>query len=210
MSAQSRGLLGQPGGRALVRWCRLPGARRRSTASTAAGGAAAPAPGLAAVAATSKRLSRHGCHCCIFLAAVLGNGVDGGGGVMGPPGAVRPQLIRPQLKLAKTPTQSESLETICDNDGVPFDSNGERSSHIHRYYKSLYKRPLQLNNGPDLSIEDFLGECSNEPDVINSKTVMKKKTVLIDLLALSNSIMQSKMQKKTRHREPTVLVTVSF
>jgi hypothetical protein len=82
------------------------------------------------------------------------------------------------LKLAKTPTQSESLETICDDDGVPFDSNVERSLHIHRYYKSSYKKPLQLNNGPDISIESFLGECSNEPDVINSKISDEEKNNL--------------------------------
>jgi hypothetical protein len=42
------------------------------------------------------------------------------------------------------------------------------------------------------------------------KSLTKKKLILTDLLALLNWIVQSKMQKKIRHREPTVLVTVSF
>ena len=52
-------------------------------------------PWACPVAATPERLARHGCHRCILLAAVLGNGVDGGGGVVGSAGAVGPQLIRP-------------------------------------------------------------------------------------------------------------------
>jgi hypothetical protein len=99
------------------------------------------------------------------------------------------------LKLAKTPTQSESLETICDDDGVPFDSNAERSSHIHRYYKSLYKKPLQLTNGPDISTEGFLGECSNEPDVINSKISDEEKNNLdrpLSIVELDRAIKNAK------------------
>jgi hypothetical protein len=71
------------------------------------------------------------------------------------------------LKLAKTLTQSDSLEIICNDNGAPFDSFDERSSHIHRYYKSLYKKSMDFNTGIDSTIENFLGECCTEPDVIN-------------------------------------------
>jgi hypothetical protein len=94
VSAQSQSLLGQPGGRVLVRSCCRSEARRRVASSTPASGTTAASSGLAAAASSSEGLPSHSCHSCLLPAAVLGDGVDSGGGDMGPPSAVGPKLVR--------------------------------------------------------------------------------------------------------------------
>ncbi len=54
---------------------------------------------------------------------------------------------------------------------------------------------MQLNNGPDISIEGFLGECSNEPDVINSKISDEEKNNLdrpLSIVELDRAIKNAK------------------
>jgi len=83
------------------------------------------------------------------------------------------------LNLAKTPVKTDTLDIISDDNSQPFDNSDLRNSHIHRYYQDLYKKPLQNNVGRnDFSIEDFLGDCANHPDILSSKLNEEEKNLL--------------------------------
>jgi len=80
------------------------------------------------------------------------------------------------LKLAKTPTVMDSIDSICDINNEPFETSEHRHSHIHSYYSTLYKKPQAGAN--NFSIEEFLGECASEPEVLNSKISDEEKILL--------------------------------
>ncbi len=47
------------------------------------------------------------------------------------------------LRLAKTSSETETLEVICKDDGDVFDTAQDRHSYIHKYYRDLYNTPPQ-------------------------------------------------------------------
>ncbi len=71
------------------------------------------------------------------------------------------------LSLAKKPHNSESLLDIRRNDGEAFDNSSERDNYIRSYFADTYKK------GPDIvtdqSINHFLGDVAEHPDVLSSK-----------------------------------------
>jgi hypothetical protein len=69
--------------------------------------------------------------------------------------------------LAKRPQNSESLVDINRDDGSPFDSKVERDSFIRDYFANTYKRLLDTVN--DQSINTFLGDVGDHPEVLASK-----------------------------------------
>jgi exonuclease III len=71
------------------------------------------------------------------------------------------------LGLAKRPQNSESLSDINRDDGTPFDNRNVRSDYIKSYYENIYKRvPVDIT---DQSINNFLGDTVNHPEVLGSK-----------------------------------------
>jgi hypothetical protein len=115
------------------------------------------------------------------------------------------------LQLAKTPVKSDSLDTLCKDDSSPFENVSEQNSHIHRYYKDLYRLP-DLVNEPDrnFKIEDFLGECAEHPDVLNSKISENEKNILDRPLGIEELDLSIKNAKKIHPREEMALATVSL
>jgi hypothetical protein len=71
------------------------------------------------------------------------------------------------LWLAKRPQNSECLSDINNIDGTPFESRDRRCDFIKNYYTETYKR-VQCNVN-DQSINTFLGDAANHPDVLASK-----------------------------------------
>ncbi len=88
------------------------------------------------------------------------------------------------LRLAKTSSHSDSLESIRKEDGSVFETDEERHRHIHKYYRELYSKPAVQPLPEDVqtvgpqSIEDFLGDCANHPEVLNSKITNAEKIML--------------------------------
>ncbi len=71
------------------------------------------------------------------------------------------------LSLAKKPNKSESLLDLCKDNGEPFETAGERDNFIREYYATTYK--TVANNVNEHSINNFLGDVANHPEVIASK-----------------------------------------
>jgi len=102
------------------------------------------------------------------------------------------------LRLAKSSSQTESLEVVCKDDGDIFDTAQDRHSYIHKYYRDLYDAPPQpvqedtdAGTGGDRSILDFLGECADNPEVINSKITNVEKIMLdrpLEIIELDRSV----------------------
>jgi len=105
------------------------------------------------------------------------------------------------LNLAKTPQKNESIDTICDDNGIVFDEPEMRNNHIHSYYRDLYKKP---NRVPDpnivdrdnLSIEEFLGDAANHPEVLKSKLNENEKNFLDRPLGIDELDFSVKKVKK--------------
>jgi hypothetical protein len=71
------------------------------------------------------------------------------------------------LGLAKRPQNSECLSDINQDDGTPFDNRNVRSDYIKSYYENIYKRvPVDIT---DQSINNFLGDTADHPEVLGSK-----------------------------------------
>jgi hypothetical protein len=71
------------------------------------------------------------------------------------------------LSLAKRPQNSESLSDINNVDGTPFDGQEQRSIFVKNYYAETY-RNVECNVN-DQSINLFLGDTANHPEVLASK-----------------------------------------
>jgi len=101
------------------------------------------------------------------------------------------------LRLAKTSSESESLEVICKDDGDTFDTVQDRHSYIHKYYRDLYDTPPPLNPTiMDRSIEEFLGECADNPEVIQAKITNVEKNILdrpLEIVELDRSVKNAKI-----------------
>jgi hypothetical protein len=59
------------------------------------------------------------------------------------------------------------LLDICQENGTPFDSSMERDTYIRNYFASTYKRVPNIGNVA--SIEGFLGDVAEHPEVLASK-----------------------------------------
>ncbi len=76
-----------------------------------------------------------------------------------------------------------------------------RNNHIHSYYRDLYKKP---NRVPDpntvdmasLSIEEFLGDTANHPEVLKSKLNENEKNFLDRPLGIDELDFSVKKVKK--------------
>ena len=78
------------------------------------------------------------------------------------------------LNLAKNPQKNESIDMICDDNGLVFDEPEMRNNHIHSYYRDLYKKPNRIPDPTTVdmassTIEKFLGDTANDPEVLKSK-----------------------------------------
>jgi hypothetical protein len=71
------------------------------------------------------------------------------------------------LSLAKKPQNSENLLDVCDVNGEPFENAPARDAYIRNYFADTYKKVPEPENC--LTIDQFLGDTSNHPDVIASK-----------------------------------------
>jgi hypothetical protein len=71
------------------------------------------------------------------------------------------------LSLAKKPQCSDTLLDICQDNGTPFESSSDRDTYIRNYFASTYKQVP--NNGNIVSIEGFLGDVAEHPEVVASK-----------------------------------------
>jgi hypothetical protein len=71
------------------------------------------------------------------------------------------------MALAKQPASDALLSDIRNTDGTEFIDCSERERYISDYYKELYKNKDQ--GGEQGSIDDFLGEVAQHPDVVGSK-----------------------------------------
>ncbi len=100
------------------------------------------------------------------------------------------------LQLAKTPAKSDSLDALCKDDGSTFEDISDRNSHIHKYYKDLYKLPgNNIAPNQNFKIEDFLGECADHPDIVNSKINENEKNTFdrpLGIEELDRSIKKAK------------------
>jgi exonuclease III len=71
------------------------------------------------------------------------------------------------LSLAKKPQCSDTLLDICQENGTPFENSLDRDTYIRNYFASTYKQVP--NNGNIVSIEGFLGDVAEHPEVVASK-----------------------------------------
>ncbi len=72
------------------------------------------------------------------------------------------------LKLAKIGPSENTIDEICDENGLQFPNSTARYRHIHKFYKNLYKKTD--NNNHAQTIEDFLG-----PDILAKDHVRNAK-----------------------------------
>jgi len=105
------------------------------------------------------------------------------------------------LNLAKTPQKNESIDTICDDNGLVFDEPEMRNNHIHSYYRDLYRKPNRVPvpnmvEVGSLSIEEFLGEAANHPEVLKSKLNENEKNFLDRPLSIDELDFSVKKVKK--------------
>ncbi len=71
------------------------------------------------------------------------------------------------LSLAKKPQHSEDLLNVCDVNGEPFDNALARDAYIREYFADTYKKVPEPEHR--MTIDQFLGETANHPDVLASK-----------------------------------------
>jgi hypothetical protein len=94
------------------------------------------------------------------------------------------------LQLAKKPDSSESLNCLKDENNAIFESDELREDHLVSYYRDLYKTPVQLQvTNP--TIENFLEEVAQHPEVENSKLNEEEKNFLdrpLTIGELDNSV----------------------
>jgi hypothetical protein len=98
------------------------------------------------------------------------------------------------MALAKQPASDALLSDIRNTDGTEFIDCSERERYISDYYKELYKNKDQ--GGDQGSIEDFLGEVAQHPDVVGSKLNDAEKAELERPLTLREFDVSIKKAKK--------------
>ncbi len=87
------------------------------------------------------------------------------------------------LALAKKPQNSETLTEIVKDDGSLFDTSRERDTYIRDYFAGTYKRlPENIVNR---SIQDFLGEVAENPNVLASKISDDERNELEEPLSIA-------------------------
>ena len=93
------------------------------------------------------------------------------------------------LNMAKSFT-NDSTSVICDGNGSPFKSAGERGEYIADFYRTLYEIPM--GKPPVLTgcIELFLG-----PDIINNPAVLDMKLSQEEKVRLDNPISLDELDK---------------
>jgi hypothetical protein len=98
------------------------------------------------------------------------------------------------LKLAKTDSSPHSIDVICDDNGVAFQSESDREKHIVDFYETLYKKPI----GPERDgtcINEFLSDIIDHPAVLDSKINEQERNNLeadLTLLEFDNAISEIK------------------
>jgi hypothetical protein len=98
------------------------------------------------------------------------------------------------LSLAKQPNKSETLFDVCKENGEPFETANERDNFIREYYATTYKKVP--NTVDDLSINNFLGEVANNPEVLASKLNQEEKDDLkkdISINEFDKAVKKAKM-----------------
>jgi len=119
------------------------------------------------------------------------------------------------LNLAKNPQKNESIDMICDDNGLVFDEPEMRNNHIHSYYRDLYKKPNRIPDPTTVDmassiIEKFLGDTANHPEVLKSKLNENEKNFLDRPLGIDELDFSVKKVKKIQHREVMVSATGLF
>ena len=99
------------------------------------------------------------------------------------------------LDLAKKPGHNESLEKITNEDGTAFNCTKERGIYITNFYSKLYQKPVNENPN-NLTIDEFLGDISNHPEVRNSKLSEQEKLELDRPFTIEELDLSNKKSKK--------------
>jgi exonuclease III len=74
------------------------------------------------------------------------------------------------LTLARVSKKNESLDVICDNNGLPFESKPARDDYIRGFYENIYTQNENVTPLDENCINDFLGlDICNNNVVRNSK-----------------------------------------
>jgi exonuclease III len=98
------------------------------------------------------------------------------------------------MALAKQPDSDALLSDIRNTDGTEFIDCSERERYISDYYKELYEN--KDHGGEQGSIDDFLGEVAQHPDVVGSKLNEVEKAELDRPLTLRELDISIKKAKK--------------
>ena len=70
------------------------------------------------------------------------------------------------VSLAKSNNAVASTDSICDDNGIPFQSATERNNYVRNFYANLYRIPDDQPENIEGCIENFLG-----PEILNSQLV---------------------------------------
>ena len=100
------------------------------------------------------------------------------------------------MSLVKNASKEDNLNNICNEGGLEFENDGDRTSYISNFFKKIYKK---TTNAPDISVEDlknFLGPAAEHPIVKNAKLNEEEKLTLesdISTDELTKSINEANM-----------------
>jgi hypothetical protein len=101
------------------------------------------------------------------------------------------------LKMAKLPESGSDLRDIRDEDDWVFTTDTERTNHITNFYRDPFKIPPPV---PDqiqrTTIEEFLGDVAQHPEVIASKISDEEKLSLdrpLSIAELDFSVSKAKL-----------------
>ncbi len=103
------------------------------------------------------------------------------------------------LSLAKKPQQSENLLDVRKDNGEPFDNAVERDSYIKNYFAEIFKKTGTNDGEPNdrvQSINHFLGDVANHPEVIESKLSQDEHEILeryLNIIEFDTAIEKAKL-----------------
>jgi hypothetical protein len=84
------------------------------------------------------------------------------------------------VSLAKGSNASASTDSICNQDGVPFQNSDDREKFVRNFYANLYKIPPDQRPAPNGCIEELLGKEICNSDMVRKSRITQEQREMLE------------------------------